>query len=198
LLAVVLELIESVARDAVELDLQNPGLSPFAIRTELDVAHDGLEGALAQVVSELVLIEALGGVDRLAERSLRYVKRIGDLLNEAKEIVGHGNFMNWVDQNCPFSHPTANNYMFVARHLAQSGRFVRVINLAEQGTVDRLGKLVAKHAAVKVRRQAAQERAQRGEPERQPLTIQRMWWLTEMMTRRRLPVSDPTPLRREQ
>src|SRR5215470_18486290 len=42
-------------------------LRPLAALAELHVAHDGLERGLADVVGELVVVEALGGLHRLAE-----------------------------------------------------------------------------------------------------------------------------------
>ena len=57
----------------------------------------------------------------------------GTALIEAKAIVGHGRFVTWVHEKCPFCHSTANNYMYVAR---ANLKFARLTNLAEQGTVD--------------------------------------------------------------
>ncbi len=36
---------------------------------------------------------------------------IGQLLIEVKENVGHGNFLNWIKDNCFFSDKTAQSYM---------------------------------------------------------------------------------------
>src|SRR5664280_801840 len=63
----VLELIDGVALDAAELRLEYPRLRPFAIGRKLDVADDGLERGLAQIIGELAVVEALGGGDRLAQ-----------------------------------------------------------------------------------------------------------------------------------
>src|SRR5450631_3435630 len=57
----VLELVDAVALDAAELRLEHPRLRPFAIGGEFDVADDGLERGLADVVGELAVVEALGG-----------------------------------------------------------------------------------------------------------------------------------------
>lgn len=61
--------------------------------------------------NQLPLIE-----DELKIR-IRTVKRetyeIGRLLTDAKKIVGHGNFQNWVKEKFGFSPQTANNFMNV-------------------------------------------------------------------------------------
>src|SRR5712692_9603829 len=62
----VLELLVVVALDALELDLEHARLRPLAVLAELDVAGHGLEGVVTQVGGELVLIEALGALHRLA------------------------------------------------------------------------------------------------------------------------------------
>src|SRR5262249_35440312 len=61
------ELLEVTALDVVVLDLQHAALLPLAALRDLYVARDGLEGGLADVVGELVVVEALGGLHRLAE-----------------------------------------------------------------------------------------------------------------------------------
>src|SRR5215471_9116151 len=60
-------LLKVAALYTVKLHLQHACLLPFTIWTIFDVADDRLERALAQVVGKLVLVEAFGGVDRLAE-----------------------------------------------------------------------------------------------------------------------------------
>jgi hypothetical protein len=59
-------------------------------------------------VSESELIESIenlyakGRADRIA---------LGKLLVEAKDQVGHGNFMKWVKANLSFTHRSATTYM---------------------------------------------------------------------------------------
>ena len=52
---------------AVILHLQHARLGPLAVLAEFDVAHDGLELVAVQVIGELVVVDALGAFDRLAE-----------------------------------------------------------------------------------------------------------------------------------
>jgi len=69
---------------------------------------------------------------KYARRMHTIMVEMGQLLIEAKTIVGHGRFGTWVNENMPFSHSTAINYMKLVRDL----KFTRLANLALQGTVD--------------------------------------------------------------
>lgn len=42
--------------------------------------------------------------------------RAGEILEELKTRVGHGNFLSWLHANCEFSERTARNYMAVYAH----------------------------------------------------------------------------------
>lgn len=53
-------------------------------------------------------------VERAARYGLAHGIRAGQLLLEAKELAGHGNFVRWVKGNCDFSMRTAQEYMQVA------------------------------------------------------------------------------------
>src|SRR5262249_52594944 len=54
--------------DVVILDLHNPGFSPFAVLTELDIGgHDRGESVAAKVFGELVVVETFGALDRLLQ-----------------------------------------------------------------------------------------------------------------------------------
>jgi hypothetical protein len=59
-------------------------------KNEINQLHEKIEQSLSNAVS--------------------YAINIGEILSNVKEIQGHGNFMNWVSDNCKFSHKTANNY----------------------------------------------------------------------------------------
>jgi hypothetical protein len=90
-----------------------------------------------------------------SDRALRYAIRMGMRLYEAKRIVGPNRFMDWVHDNCPFSHSTANNYMYVAR---SNLTFARLANLAVQGTVTAIEDHVRKKSAAQYRRQDEKDR----------------------------------------
>src|SRR5438034_7654122 len=61
------ELLDAVGLDVLELHQQHALLRPFALVAELHVADDGLEGRLADVIGQGVVIETLGRLDRVAE-----------------------------------------------------------------------------------------------------------------------------------
>jgi hypothetical protein len=50
--------------------------------------------------------------------SLGHALRVGQLLLQVKEHLGHGPFTGWVGSRCPFSVESARAYMRVARNLA--------------------------------------------------------------------------------
>src|SRR5262245_2331278 len=62
-----LELIELVALDAVILHGNEARLGPLALLAELHIAHHGLEGGGAEVLGELLVIEAVGTLDGLLD-----------------------------------------------------------------------------------------------------------------------------------
>jgi hypothetical protein len=47
-------------------------------------------------------------------QAAEYVHKVGVLLNEAKEYIGHGRFGDYIKTNFPFSIRTADNYMKLA------------------------------------------------------------------------------------
>src|SRR5580704_11292865 len=62
----VAEIIDAGAGDVLELDGQDARFSPLALVAEGDVADHGLESVGADVVGDLVLVEALRALDRVA------------------------------------------------------------------------------------------------------------------------------------
>src|SRR5215831_18320538 len=63
----ILELLDVIALDPLELDLEHPRLRPFAILAEPHLAGDGIEAVAADVVSDLSLVEALRRLDGCAQ-----------------------------------------------------------------------------------------------------------------------------------
>jgi hypothetical protein len=53
---------------------------------------------------------------RTFKATYRSALRVGDLLNEAKKVAGHGNWKAWVEENCEFSIRTAQVYMQIANN----------------------------------------------------------------------------------
>lgn len=50
-------------------------------------------------------------------KGLEHALKVGELLIQAKELLKHGRWTNWVKQNCDFSPRMARNYTRVARGL---------------------------------------------------------------------------------
>src|SRR5262245_6985373 len=67
LLARLLELVGVLVHDSAELRLHDDRDRPLAVGPEPDRADDGLELVLAQVGRQRLVVEALGGGDRLLE-----------------------------------------------------------------------------------------------------------------------------------
>jgi hypothetical protein len=63
---------------------------------------------------------------KTSEEFAKQTIEIGKLLLEARVIVGHGRWGDWIRKNCDFSHSTAGNYM----RIAESGlNFATVANM---------------------------------------------------------------------
>src|SRR5208337_3515223 len=61
------KIVDAVALDVLELDQQHPLRGPLALGAELHVPDDGLECCFAQIIGKLLIIEALGCADGIAE-----------------------------------------------------------------------------------------------------------------------------------
>lgn len=57
-----------------------------------------------------------GVVKSALESAFDHSCEIGRLLSEAKDTVAHGEWLQWVEDNCPFSSRQAQKYMRVFRH----------------------------------------------------------------------------------
>jgi hypothetical protein len=67
-----------------------------------------------------------------ARMSLEKAIRIGELLYQIKKDEGHGNWLSWLEENLPFSHSTASNYMGCFDRRAELlAKFPTVGNLRE-------------------------------------------------------------------
>jgi hypothetical protein len=59
-----------------------------------------------------------------ARTTLGHARRCGELLLQVKARLPHGQFMAWVEANCPFGKRTGQNYMRVARDWEETQRGV--------------------------------------------------------------------------
>lgn len=74
-------------------------------------------------------------------------KGIGDWLNQAKKLVGHGRWTAWVEDNCHVSQRMAQKYRLVARHY---DALVALLGTKDEWTLTEFFRLAAKmHAEAK-------------------------------------------------
>ena len=58
---------------------------------------------------------------RGARTTFQYARAAGEKLLRVKEIVGHGQWIDWVEENCDFSARTAQQYVRIARRCRDLG-----------------------------------------------------------------------------
>ncbi|WP_395515530.1 hypothetical protein [Pseudorhizobium flavum] len=83
--------------------------------------------------SRTQLEAAAAGIQALGRRSTDQAFELGDLLEQASELVEPGTFERWVSQRCDISSKTARNYRAVARNLSRYRE--RAVELAVSPTV---------------------------------------------------------------
>jgi hypothetical protein len=91
--------------------------------TELSIMAEKQEGLLERVLSrsgtpgddeakkELAALQ--GVLTGLSQKTVVVIFAMGKILSEVKEALNHGEFMPWVEANCPFSRMTTSSYMRV-------------------------------------------------------------------------------------
>jgi hypothetical protein len=70
-----------------------------------------------------------------ARNSFTRAIEVGDLLKQAKDRVGHGNFEAWVNDHCSFSYRSARRYMKLADDRPKLEEQLRVEAPAKMATV---------------------------------------------------------------
>jgi hypothetical protein len=58
-------------------------------------------------------------VQRFVHSTLLKARDVGQALAEAKQLIGHGDYTKWVEENCEFSVRTARDYLKVFNNWAQ-------------------------------------------------------------------------------
>lgn len=97
-------------------------LNPEVSESPLPDSTDGLQedadadpalghNRLAAIATEIV--EAHRSYKRTRELAAAWIIKQGELLVEAKGILGHGRFGNFVRRHCPFAERTAQMYMMI-------------------------------------------------------------------------------------
>jgi len=114
---------------------------------EITPVVESTTSALA-TLTEIALDQLAADINREHEaaecgmrESLLHAKLAGEKLIAAKAKVGHGNWMNWREKNCCFSHSTALLYMNVAESWAY---FIPNSQPIENLTLNTAAELLAK------------------------------------------------------
>ena len=66
---------------------------------------------------------------------LDHAVKVGELLNQAKEIVDHGDWLPWIADNCKFSERTARAYMRVNRNWPEMSKTATTADLTLSGAL---------------------------------------------------------------
>jgi Protein of unknown function (DUF3102) len=61
----------------------------------------------------------LQAIYEASANAVAHALALGDALNTAKRLVGHGNWMKWLSTECQLKGRTANDYMMLARSRAK-------------------------------------------------------------------------------
>lgn len=76
---------------------------------------------------------------RAAQTTLDHAIAVGERLNEAKAILGHGKWLPWLAENCDFSERMARNYMRLAKHKDEvKSKSATVADLTVRAALDSL------------------------------------------------------------
>lgn len=90
------------------------------------------------------LAEAINAEHRRAQEamqsSLAHALRCGELLNQAKSQLKHGDWLPWLASNCEFSDRTARAYMRVARNQSELSKSATIANLTFTNALGLLAK----------------------------------------------------------
>jgi hypothetical protein len=97
-------------------------------------------------------------IRRLGKQVVSDVIEIGRLLVESKELVGHGNWLSWLEREFQWTDDTALNYMRV-HELAKNRNFRDLSNIPLSGLF-----LLAAPSTPETAKQEAIGRAEAGEP----------------------------------
>jgi antitoxin (DNA-binding transcriptional repressor) of toxin-antitoxin stability system len=77
----------------------------------------------------LILAEHAAEIRRLGKQTIENVVEIGRRLTECKKLVGHGNWLPWLDREFGWSHDTALNFMRVYEMAGSDSERVRNLNI---------------------------------------------------------------------
>ena len=66
---------------------------------------------------------------------LLHAINVGELLKETKPLIGHGDWLNWIKDNCNFSERTAQNYIRMADNKTELLNTKRVAHLSYRDAI---------------------------------------------------------------
>jgi len=107
--------------------------------------RNSLSSNLPAAQSELSVLGAtvraeLTAVGRAASEMLIHAFAVGEALNKAKKLVGHGNWQAWVDAECGLSSRSTRAYMRLANHRALlEGNWQRAADLSIRAALRLIG-----------------------------------------------------------
>jgi hypothetical protein len=82
-----------------------------------------------QHLTELIREHAAGARSKTRHTiRVSHAVQCGNGLSQLKELLRHGDFDRWVEEQCALSHATANRYMRLASH---SDRLTRYMGIRE-------------------------------------------------------------------
>ncbi len=84
-------------------------------------------GAIAEINQEHRLAHSC------AKDAISHAVRCGELLADLKKNLPHGQFQNWIKQNCAFSYSTANRYIRAAEQISQGQEICSLSRLFPSG-----------------------------------------------------------------
>ena len=85
-------------------------IRPAADLTQAITTSNSLADLAARIRAEHNAVAAA------ARATLQHAFRVGELLLEARKLVDHGQWADWVCEHCKISERTAQKYMQLARH----------------------------------------------------------------------------------
>jgi len=106
----------------------------MSLPSKIPAAQQNLATLGATVRAELV------AVGHATTEMLTHAFAVGDALNKAKELAGHGHWLIWLDAECGLSSRTAQAYMRLANHReALEGNAQRAAHLSVRGALRLIG-----------------------------------------------------------
>jgi|GEM_PF-1203427 len=114
----------------------------------------------------LVELKALSGIlEGLARKTVVVIFAMGKVLTEVKAVLPHGDFIAWIDENCPLARSSAHNYMRIYdRYKNEPRKALEELTIAEAYIEAGVKKLMAPSEDEKLKVAGAEEMTKDGLP----------------------------------